>query len=414
MNGFDLGTKIRSVFYLTFALVFSFVFILISYHIEMNQKLISKNGDLTLDFLVGSLESQERYLYEDFSIGNFRSISHRLRNFLESKNIKNFSLTAFDNAGCVLGSEFECKRFSNYVLATDNKNISITKAIDSIFLRVPVYLWNTSDNFIGIEIKSSEIYARQSFFEIIVFRILPFFSVILLVIYFYILSERKVINPAIEKIIHAETLRTQKNILRQFSHDIRSPLAVVNDMFKLDYVNDKDISNLLTSSLERVVEMSNDFLSENNISPVNIEIITMVNNIISEKKMEFRSLNPKINLKTNLKNTYVKINKVQFSRTLSNLLNNSLEASKNRAPEIEICLSKDESFINIEISDNGGGIDSEDLPRILEGEYTSKKDGFGLGVKGVKKWLTDINGKFEISSQLGFGTTVKIKIPEPQ
>jgi signal transduction histidine kinase len=412
MSGFDLGTKIRSVFYLVFALVFSFVFILISYHIELNQNLISKNGDLTLDFLVENLEAQERYLYEDFSIGNFNSISFRLRNFLETKSIKNFSLIAFDQTGCVLGSDVDCKRFSEYVINTEDKGISVTKAMDSIFLRVPINLWDSSSNYIGIEIKSAEIFPRQSFFEIIVFRILPFFVVVLLVLYFYVLAEKKVINPAIAKILQAESLKVQKNILRQFSHDIRSPLAVVNDMFNLDYENDKEISSLLKSSLQRVVEMSNDFLAEKCSVDVSTDVVQILKDIIGEKLIEYRHLKPLIKLNSNVENIFLKINKVEFARSLSNLLNNSIEASSKKVPEIEIYLCKENSFFSLVVSDNGEGIPKENLPLILDGEFSTKKDGHGLGVKGVIRWLSQINGKFEIESDFGKGTTVKILIPE--
>jgi len=412
MNSLDLGTRIRSVFYLILGIVFSFVFILISYHIELNEKLVSKNGELTLKFLVESLEARERYLYEDFSIGNYQSISYRLQSFLKEKGINNYHLTIFNEAGCAFGDRSDCDRFQRYVHKSKDNSIFYTNALDSLFIRVPINLWNSRSNYIGIEIKSSEIFHRQTFFEVIIYRLLPFFVVVFLVICFYVRAEKRIINPAIEKILQLESLKIQKNILRQFTHDIRSPLLVIADMFNLNYENDKEVSTLLKSSVSRVLEMSNEFLSDKSLSIISVDINQLVKEIIAEKIIQFRNLNPQINFESRLENSYVNINKVEFSRSLSNLLNNSLESNNQNLPKIDLLIFKIEDILQVHISDNGQGISSENLRLIEHGNFSTKSDGSGLGILGVKKWLSQINGSFSIKSQLGYGTIVELQIPE--
>jgi len=414
MTNIELGTKIRSVFYIILGIVFSFFFVLISYHIELNEKLMTKNGEMTLRFLVDGLEANERYIYEDFSIANYQSIQQRIQKFLESKKIKNFSLVVFDELDCALGLEGDCDRFSKYVSQGIERKIHFTKALDSIFIKVPVNLWERKGSFLGLEIREEDIFYRQNFSEIIFFRIFPFFLIILLVIYFYFYAEKKIIIPAISKIIQAESLRVQKNILRQFTHDIRSPLSVVDEMFNLDYEKDEEVSTLLRSSLGRVLEMSQVFLSESKISTAYLNVDDLINLMISEKKIEFRHLSPKIIYKSNLENNFLKINKAELSRSLSNILNNAIEATKFKTPQIELIAKKKFGILEIEVTDNGEGISIDNLKLIESGNFSTKKEGHGLGILGVKNWLRQINGSLQIKSTVGAGTSVLLSIPEDE
>ena len=71
-----------------------------------------------------------------------------------------------------------------------------------------------------------------------------------------------------------------------------------------------------------------------------------------------------------------------------------------------------EEFIQIEISDNGPGIDKRDLPFIFDHFYradasrNSSKGGSGLGLAIVQKIISDHNGRIWASSTSGKGTSI--------
>ena len=73
--------------------------------------------------------------------------------------------------------------------------------------------------------------------------------------------------------------------------------------------------------------------------------------------------------------------------------------------------AKDE-FVQVEISDNGPGIDIRDLPFIFDRFYradasrNSSKGGSGLGLAIVKKIISDHGGKIWAASTLGNGLSI--------
>ena len=73
----------------------------------------------------------------------------------------------------------------------------------------------------------------------------------------------------------------------------------------------------------------------------------------------------------------------------------------------------DEDTIKLEISDNGLGISAEDLPHIFEPFFSTKQDasGIGLGLAIVHGIVQSHNGKIQVKSDLGSGTTISVSFP---
>jgi nitrogen-specific signal transduction histidine kinase len=70
------------------------------------------------------------------------------------------------------------------------------------------------------------------------------------------------------------------------------------------------------------------------------------------------------------------------------------------------------SYVCVEITDNGGGIEAEVLPRIFEPFFTTKRGGHrGLGLAWVYGIVTNHGGGVAVSSQAGSGTSVRIYLP---
>ncbi len=73
----------------------------------------------------------------------------------------------------------------------------------------------------------------------------------------------------------------------------------------------------------------------------------------------------------------------------------------------------DEDHIKLEITDNGSGIAPGDIPQVFEPFFSAKEkaSGIGLGLAIVHGIIQSHNGKVEIQSELGMGTTVSIILP---
>jgi signal transduction histidine kinase len=84
-------------------------------------------------------------------------------------------------------------------------------------------------------------------------------------------------------------------------------------------------------------------------------------------------------------------------------------------PDIEVRISHSPSDqIVIVMSDQGGGITAEDLPRVFDPYFTTKRTGTGLGLAISKNIVEGLGGTITVDSQPGKGTKMRIELPGQQ
>ncbi|WP_284461809.1 HAMP domain-containing sensor histidine kinase [Chryseobacterium sp.] len=99
---------------------------------------------------------------------------------------------------------------------------------------------------------------------------------------------------------------------------------------------------------------------------------------------------------------------------IKNLCENSV---KYGASNIIVNISSSQQHLEIEVSDNGFGMETKELKNIFEKFYRIQANnihnnkGLGLGLYIVKRIVTEYHGKVQVSSQPKVGTTFKISIP---
>ncbi len=202
------------------------------------------------------------------------------------------------------------------------------------------------------------------------------------------------------------------NTYEQLVHDVKSPLTAI----KFVAEKNDNSSNLLKQATERVQNIILDLESKNALLNQPINISKIINLTIQEAKIRYNiknnnkfRFNKNIKLdqcKSNLKN----INESQLSRAISNIINNSIEANTSKGCEIDILVSKINSYIFISIQDNGAGIEESELNCILKEGYTTKKSGKGLGLYYLSKIIKDNNGELKISSKSGLDVNMKLQM----
>jgi signal transduction histidine kinase/FixJ family two-component response regulator len=90
-----------------------------------------------------------------------------------------------------------------------------------------------------------------------------------------------------------------------------------------------------------------------------------------------------------------------FNQVISNLINNSFKYRDSEKPILTISVNteQDEKTLRIYYSDNGMGIESDNLSRIFDPSFTTDKtSGFGLGLSIVKKIIEAHGGNIEVKS----------------
>jgi signal transduction histidine kinase len=113
----------------------------------------------------------------------------------------------------------------------------------------------------------------------------------------------------------------------------------------------------------------------------------------------------------------VRVDHVQFSQVLENLIKNALDAMDTAAREneltIRVYLAKEERAVKIEVQDNGCGIAKEHLEKIWIPFYSTKKGkgGTGIGLSVSAQIIRKMQGRIHVESELEEGTIFTIELP---
>jgi PAS domain S-box-containing protein len=104
------------------------------------------------------------------------------------------------------------------------------------------------------------------------------------------------------------------------------------------------------------------------------------------------------------------IDPTQIQQVLVNLIKNAMQAM-TKGGTLSLQTGEGGDGVWVSVSDNGAGIPPEQLNRIFEPFYTTRKKGSGLGLMIVQRIVRAHGGRIELESEVGRGTTFRIWLP---
>jgi len=107
---------------------------------------------------------------------------------------------------------------------------------------------------------------------------------------------------------------------------------------------------------------------------------------------------------------YAPLDAAQMQQVLVNLIKNAMQAM-TKGGTLTLATGEGADGVWVSVSDTGKGIPDEHLKRIFEPFYTTKKKGSGLGLMIVQRVVRAHNGRIELESRAGRGTTFRIWLP---
>lgn len=222
-----------------------------------------------------------------------------------------------------------------------------------------------------------------------------------------ILSLNKVLN----ELQHEKEL---KNSLFKITHEIKNPIAVCKgyvDMFdKKDIIKCERYNEIIKNELNRTLIIMDDFMNYTKIK-VKLDIIDI--NMLLSEVLESFSLIFKINNvdlinKVTDDEIYINGDYDRLKQVFINLIKNGIESFDGKNGKLEINTKENNKEVIISIIDNGCGMDEEVFKNINKMFYTTKKNGTGIGLPLSNEIIKLHNGRINLYSKKGEGTTVEI------
>ena len=226
----------------------------------------------------------------------------------------------------------------------------------------------------------------------------------------------------------------QKNFVTLVTHQLRSPLASVRHSFAAirdGFAGDvtetqKDLMAKATRRLDELMQLINDWLDISRIdsgqiskqfeslspTPVLSEVVELVKPLAEAKKV-------KLDLKSGRDLPTIAGDRESLKQAFTNLVSNGINYN-HEGGTVTVVTTEQNGDVVVEISDTGIGISQEDLPFIFEDFFRAKTretqhiGGTGLGLPIAKKIIEAHNGRVQVSSELGKGTTFSIFLPKAE
>lgn len=101
----------------------------------------------------------------------------------------------------------------------------------------------------------------------------------------------------------------------------------------------------------------------------------------------------------------------QIKQVFFNVVKNAMEAM-HPGGKLRIHTRCDDEFVYLQFIDSGSGISEEDLSKVFQAYYTTKKEGHGLGMMIVQRIMRDHGGQIGIESRKGTGTVITLQFPQ--
>jgi len=228
------------------------------------------------------------------------------------------------------------------------------------------------------------------------------------------------INQQRQRAIEAEKQLIWKEIARVMAHEIKNPLTPIK--LTIERLENKglrkpeDIAPVLSESIEIIKEevqnlqsLVDRFREFATLPAASKESYSLENQLAEIVRAYQLTFSIELVVKSELPPIYA--DKIQMKQTFVNLIQNAIQACEAEQGKLTISVGIEKSSFSIAFKDNGPGVRAEDMHKIFEPYFTTKRKGTGLGLAVVKRIVENHEGEVAIASQSPGGTTVTISLP---
>ena len=142
-----------------------------------------------------------------------------------------------------------------------------------------------------------------------------------------------------------------------------------------------------------------------------IDLVELVDEVLRVQEAELGNRRLDVNVEVGQKIPLILGDRGQIKQVFFNLIKNAMEAMQPGG-KLRVLARSDDEFVYMQFIDTGSGISEDELSRILQPYYTTKKEGHGLGMMIVQRIIRDHGAQLGIESRKGEGTAITLQFPQ--
>ena len=221
----------------------------------------------------------------------------------------------------------------------------------------------------------------------------------------------------------AERLSMTGKIARTIAHEVRNPLTNLTlalDQLK-DEITDKNesvqlYSDIIQRNANRIEELIGEMLSSSRPKELDLELVPLEDIVEETLAMANDRINlNQIKLEKNIQSGLSRLlaDKEKLKIALLNIVINAIEAMQPGKGVLKVDVKSEDGLGVVCVTDNGKGIEVEDLEKLFDPFYTNKEGGIGLGLTSTKNILNSHSASVEVKSKINEGTSFCIYFKFP-
>jgi two-component system OmpR family sensor kinase len=230
-------------------------------------------------------------------------------------------------------------------------------------------------------------------------------------------------NDTLERL--ENLFETQRRFLADVSHELRTPLTAIRgnvDLIRRMGEPDAESLEAITSEVDRMTRMVQDLLllaqAESGKLPMAREIVELDTLLLEVYKQGKTLAQDRLEVRLGREDqARVAGDRDRLKQMLLNLVGNAIAYTPSGG-QVTLGLTCVSDYARVTVSDTGPGIPQEELPHIFERFYRIDKSrrrleggGAGLGLS-IAYWIARSHqGRIEVASEVGKGTTFSVWLP---
>ncbi|WP_276484373.1 hybrid sensor histidine kinase/response regulator [Paraflavitalea pollutisoli] len=221
------------------------------------------------------------------------------------------------------------------------------------------------------------------------------------------------LRKAEKTVLMAEKLAATGRLARTLAHEIRNPLTNIHlslDHLRANEVNEAQDSyfGIIQRNAKRIGAIISELLdtarpTEMILQPTSLQDILDESITSAMDRIVLKNIKLQIRYPDDI--LQIPADKEKLKIAFLNIIINAVEAMEEETGKLEVAMTKYGSVCEVRITDNGSGISEDNLQRLFEPYFTSKRNGLGLGLAATLNIIQAHNAEVDVQSVIGSGTT---------